>query len=207
MEDVAPSAQAGTNAMTTTREEFERRVALLTKELLEIFSLDPYSDGLRDTPARVGRSWWELLEGYRQDPAKILKRTFPSEKNDEMVLLRNIHFYSTCEHHLLPFSGVAHIGYLPANGRIVGISKLARVVDCFARRLQIQERMTSQIADAIELHLKPFGVGVVVEATHLCMVCRGVTKSGSIMTTSALRGNFKSQADTRAEFLGLTRRQ
>ncbi|TXH10768.1 MAG: GTP cyclohydrolase I FolE, partial [Hyphomicrobiaceae bacterium] len=139
--------------------------------LLSHMGEDPDRDGLKDTPGRVVRAWTELTAGYREDPAQILSRTF-DEQSNEMVVLSNIQFYSTCEHHLLPFMGEASVAYLPEQ-RVVGISKLARLVNCFARRLQVQERMTRQIADAMNEHLQARGVGVIVKAHHLCMGCRG----------------------------------
>lgn len=162
--------------------------------------------GLVDTPARVVRSWGELYGGYEQDPKKILGTTFEQEGYivSEMILCKDIELYSTCEHHLLPFYGRAHVAYIPSK-RIVGLSKLARLVDCFSRRLQIQEKLTNQIADALDEHLKPKGVAVVIEAKHHCMCSRGVAKQNSTMVTSALRGVFRKHAVTRQEFLGLIR--
>src|SRR5436189_4819220 len=148
------------------REEIEEAVVALLRYVGE----DPGREGLRDTPARVLKAWREMTSGYDDDPAEILARTF-DETSDEMVVLRGISFHSTCEHHMLPFYGQASVGYLP--GKVVGISKLARLVDCFARRLQIQERLTRQIAESIEQHLEARGVGVIVRAHHLCMGCRG----------------------------------
>jgi GTP cyclohydrolase I len=174
----------------------ERAVATL----LEYVGEDPSRDGLRDTPSRVVRALRELTSGYGSDPAAILSRTF-EESSDELILLRGIEFHSTCEHHLLPFHGTVTVGYLP--GRVVGISKLARLVDCFARRLQIQERMTNQIAQAIETHLEARGTGVVVSARHLCMACRGVRKESTVMVTSAMLGGLRTDAASRAEFLRL----
>jgi GTP cyclohydrolase IA len=183
------------------------RVAEGVRLMLSGLSVDLDSDGLRGTPERVARAWAEILGGYAEDPAKLFEAQFPSESYDELIVLSGISFHSTCEHHLLPFSGVAHVGYLPslAKGRVVGLSKLARVVDVFARRLQIQERMTRQIGDTLQKHLEPIGCGVIVQATHGCMVCRGVKKSGAQMTTSALYGLFKEPA-LRAEFMGFIRR-
>ncbi len=166
--------------------------------LLRWVGEDPERDGLRDTPARVAKAWREMTSGYDDDPAEILARTF-EEWSDEMIILRGISFHSTCEHHLLPFHGEAIVGYLP--GKVVGISKLARLVDCFARRLQIQERMTSQIAEAIEAHLGARGVGVIVRAHHLCMGCRGVRQEQTEMVTSSMLGTLRSDAASRSEFL------
>jgi len=169
---------------------------------LALFGENPDREGLKETPMRVARAWQELLKGYHQHPAHILGKEFEADGYDQLVLLRGIEFWSTCEHHLLPFAGVAHVGYVPG-GRVVGISKLARLVDCFACRLQIQERMTDEIATAIQQHLSPVGVGVVVEARHQCMVCRGVRKQQSVMLTSSLRGCMLDLPSARREFLGL----
>lgn len=166
---------------------------------------DPTRDGLRDTPGRVARSWADLYAGYRDDPAKILGTVF-EETYDEMVVLRDIEFFSTCEHHLLPFFGRAHIGYVPKLGKVVGLSKLARLVECFSRRVQIQERMTKQIGEAIEKHLDALGVAVVVEAQHFCMMARGVRRSGAVMSTSFVNGCLRSNNAARAEFFSLVKR-
>src|SRR4051812_14024479 len=168
--------------------------------ILRFIGEDPSRDGLLDTPARVLKAWREMTSGYADDPAEILSRTF-EESSDEMVVLRGISFYSTCEHHMLPFYGTASVGYLP--GRVVGISKLARLVSCFARRLQIQERMTRQIAEAVEEHLDARGVGVVIRAHHLCMGCRGVRQEETEMVTSSMLGTLRSDATSRAEFFRL----
>lgn len=161
--------------------------------------------GLADTPARVVRALVEMTAGYRDDPAAILARQFP-DTYDELVVVRGITFTSLCEHHVLPFTGTATVAYLPAAGRgVVGLSKLARLVECYARRLQVQERLTMEVADAIEAHLQPDGVGVVVAARHLCMGCRGVRKPEAVMVTSALRGALRTNPETRAEFLALAR--
>jgi GTP cyclohydrolase I len=168
--------------------------------LLRFIGEDPARDGLRDTPERVVKAWREMTSGYDEDPAEILSRTF-EESNDELIVLRGISFYSTCEHHLLPFYGEASVGYLP--GKVVGVSKLARLVNCFARRLQIQERMTGQIAAAIEEHLQARGVAVILTAHHLCMGCRGVRQQDTKMVTSAMLGTLRSDATSRSEFLQL----
>lgn len=162
-------------------------------------------EGLRDTPKRVVKSWMEIYGGYALDPKKILQTTFKQEgyEYDEMVLLKDVELYSTCEHHMLPFYGRAHVAYIPNANRVVGLSKLARLVDCFARRLQIQEKLTNQIADALVECLDPQGVAVVIEARHHCMCARGVGKQNSSMTTSALRGVFKEKNEVRQEFLRL----
>lgn len=174
-----------------------RRVVIV--DLLRAIGEDPDREGLKNTPDRVVRSWSKLFGGYDQKPETILSAVF-SETNDydQMVLLKDCEIYSTCEHHLLPFFGRAHVGYIPGKS-VVGISKLARLLECFARRLQIQERLTQQVADALETYLKPRGVGVIIEAQHFCMTSRGVEKQKSVMLTSALRGCFVKQ-DVREEF-------
>lgn len=160
-------------------------------------------EGLEDTPSRFAKAWNFWLKGYKDDPAEILKVFEDGAANyDEMVLVRDIPVYSKCEHHLADIFGVAHVAYIP-HGRIVGLSKLNRLVDCFARRLQVQERLTTQIADSLVEHLQPVGVGVVVEARHMCMESRGVCQQGHRTITSALRGALKDEADTRAEFMRL----
>ena len=184
----------GLEKVSTT--EGERAV----ETLLRLVGEDPSRDGLRDTPARVVKALLEMTGGYDESPADILSTTF-AEQSDELIVLRGIDFHSTCEHHLLPFHGVAHVGYLP--GKVVGISKLARLVHCFARRLQIQERMTQQIARAIETHLEARGAGVVISAHHLCMGCRGVKSPATQLVTSAMLGTLRSNAETRSEFLRL----
>ena len=173
--------------------------------LLGIAGEDPGRGGLVETPARVAKAWQFWTQGYEQDPADVLK-TFEdgAEGCDEMVIVRNIPFYTHCEHHLAPFFGTATIGYLP-DGKVVGLSKLPRVLNVFARRLQVQERLTVQVADALMEHLQPKGVGVVVKARHMCMESRGICQQGSETITSALRGAFKDQPSARAEFLALTR--
>lgn len=171
----------------------------LIVRLLEYIGEDPKREGLKDTPARVLRSFEKLYGGYSEDPGKLLQTTFSAEA-DEMIILRDIELYSTCEHHMLPFVGVCHIGYIPSAGRVVGVSKLARLVEVFSRRLQIQEVLTTQIADALTEHLLPIGCGVVIEAKHLCMSARGVEKQRSAMSTSCLRGAFRSSPAVRAEF-------
>jgi GTP cyclohydrolase I len=164
---------------------------------------DPLREGLVDTPARVVRSYEEFFAGYTLDPADFMNRTFEEVENyDEMIVLTNIDFTSHCEHHMVPIFGKVHVGYIPS-GRVVGISKLARVVDAFARRLQIQEKMTAQIANAIDVALKPRGVGVVVEAVHGCMTTRGVKKEGVVMKTSHMTGLFRKDSKTRREFFNL----
>lgn len=173
------------------------------KDLLEYIGEDSEREGLIDTPDRIVRSWEHLFSGYGKDPADILT-VFDAEGYDQMVLLKDITFYSQCEHHWLPFIGKAHVAYIP-DEKIIGISKLARIVEIYARRLQVQERLTEQVADCIVEHLEPLGVGVVIEGQHLCMQARGVEKQHSIMTTSALRGVFKEDPGTREEFMRLIR--
>jgi GTP cyclohydrolase I len=171
------------------------------RTLLSGIGENPTRPGLLDTPRRVVDMYREMTSGYQQDPATILARMF-DDTSDEMVVLEGIEFTSLCEHHLLPFVGTATVGYVP-DKQVVGISKLARLVECYARRLQVQERMTKQIADAIMEHLKPQGAAVLVKARHSCMGCRGVRKPSALMTTSALRGVFMTNQSARAEFLSL----
>jgi GTP cyclohydrolase I len=177
------------------------RIAAAVREILLAVGEDPDREGLRETPQRVARMYEEMFAGLHTDPASVLKRTFV-EKYDEMVLVKDISFDSMCEHHLLPFFGKAHIAYVP-NGKIVGLSKVARVVELVARRPQVQERMTEEVADLIMNELDAQGVGVVLEASHTCMSIRGIRKPGSICTTSAMRGIFRANLTTRSEFLSL----
>ena len=172
--------------------------------LLTSVGEDPQRDGLRNTPARVARMYAELLSGYHTDPVALLNGALFEVDYDEMVVVKSIEYYSLCEHHLLPFYGHAHVAYIPRN-KVLGLSKIPRVVDMFARRLQVQERMTRQIADFLEDVLHPQGVAVVVEGAHLCAMMRGVKKANARMVTSSLMGRFKSDARTRAEFFELTR--
>lgn len=171
------------------------------RTLIQYIGDDPDREGLKDTPDRVIRSYEHLYKGYKSDPAEVLQRTFTS-KTEEMVILSNIELYSTCEHHMLPFFGKCHIGYLP-KGKVLGISKLARILEVYARRLQIQEELCHQVANAIYTELAPYGVGVVIEAQHMCMTSRGVEKQHSIMTSSALLGSFRENHSTRSEFFRL----
>ncbi|WP_448624512.1 GTP cyclohydrolase I FolE [Geodermatophilus sp. URMC 64] len=179
------------------------RAAAAVRELLFAVGEDPERPGLQDTPARVARAYAETFAGLGQDPSDVLATTF-DEDHDELVLVRDIPMYSTCEHHLVPFHGVAHIGYIPGlDGRVTGLSKLARLVEVYARRPQVQERMTSQIADALDQVLKPRGVLVIIEAEHLCMAMRGIRKPGSTTVTSAVRGIFRDNPATRNEAMSL----
>lgn len=169
-------------------------------DLLKAIGEDPEREGLQNTPDRVARMYTELLSGYRADPAKIINGALFNINYDEMVLVRDIEFYSLCEHHMLPFIGRAHVAYLPA-GKVIGLSKIPRIVDMYARRLQVQERMTRQIADLLQQTLEPQGVAVVVEGMHLCSMMRGVKKHDARMTTSAMHGAFRANLATRQEFL------
>lgn len=177
------------------------RIQKAVWDILQAIGENPDREGLQNTPQRVARMYEQLLSGMHQEPQEHLKTVF-AEKYDEIVLLRDIPFNSICEHHLMPFIGKAHVAYLP-DGKVVGISKLARVVDTFARRLQLQERLTDQIADFLMQHLNPKGVSVVLEASHSCMTIRGIQKPGAVMVTSALRGIFKRDPRSRAEVLTL----
>ncbi|MDP9181092.1 MAG: GTP cyclohydrolase I FolE [Chloroflexota bacterium] len=187
--------------MQTTVGIDQERIARAVREIIEAIGENPGREGLLETPERIGRLYAELFSGLAQDPLDVLRRGF-EEEHKEMVILKDIPFYSLCEHHFLPFHGSAHVGYVP-EGRIVGVSKLARVVDILARRPQLQERLTSQVADAIMEGLHPDGVAVVIEAEHLCMTMRGVQKPGARMITSAIRGGFRRRGVTRSEFLSL----
>jgi GTP cyclohydrolase I len=179
------------------------RAAAAIRELLLAVGEDPDRPGLQDTPNRVARAYTETFAGLWQDPYDVLATTF-DEDHDELVLVKDIPMYSTCEHHLVPFHGVAHIGYIPGvDGRVTGLSKLARLVEVYARRPQVQERMTSQVADALNDVLKPRGVLVVIQAEHLCMAMRGIRKPGAITVTSAVRGIFRDNPATRSEAMSL----
>ncbi len=181
------------------------KIKLAMASMIEAIGEDPLREGVRNTPQRVAEMYAELFSGLDVDPKAELLVDF-EEAYEEMVILRDIPFYSMCEHHLLPFYGAAHVGYIPSQGgRVVGVSKLARVVEICARRPQLQERMTKQIADAIFEALRPDGVAVVIQAEHLCMVMRGIKKPGTTVMTSAVRGIFRSRVATRSEFLFLIR--
>jgi len=184
-------------------EQFNK-IQELIRDLLRTIGEDPDREGLQRTPYRVAKAYKYLLRGYEREPRELFEKAVFVEDYDEMIVVRDIDFYSLCEHHLLPFFGKCHIAYIPSD-RIVGLSKLARLVDIYSRRLQVQERLTSQIARTIEESLKPIGVGVVIEAQHLCMMMRGVEKQNSLAVTSAMLGAFRTSSATRAEFLGLVR--
>ncbi|MEJ5263494.1 MAG: GTP cyclohydrolase I FolE [Ignavibacterium sp.] len=180
------------------KEKFEANIRNILIEIGE----DPNREGLLSTPKRVAEAYEFLTSGYHKDIEEVLNNAIFTEKYDEMVLVKNIDFYSMCEHHMLPFYGKVHVAYIP-NGKIVGLSKIPRIVEVFARRLQVQERMTQQIADTLEKYLQPVGVAVVSEAFHMCMMMRGVEKQNSSATTSAMHGVFKEDEKTRNEFLNL----
>lgn len=197
-----------TNSTTFNHRVFDQaRAESAVRELLIAVGEDPDRHGLEDTPARVARAYKELFAGLYTDPDTVLDTTF-DEQHDELVLVKQIPMYSTCEHHLVSFHGLAHVGYIPGvDGRVTGLSKIARLVDLYAKRPQVQERLTAQIADALMRKLNPRGVIVVVEAEHLCMAMRGVRKPGAITTTSAVRGQFKTDNASRAEALDLILRK
>jgi GTP cyclohydrolase I len=178
------------------------RLRKIVSDLLESIGENPKREGLLETPRRVADAYEFLTSGYHKNIEEVMNDAVFNEKYDEMVLVKNIDFYSLCEHHMLPFYGKVHVAYIP-NGKIIGLSKIPRIVDVFARRLQVQERMTQEIADTIEKYLQPRGVAVVSEAYHMCMMMRGVEKQNSSATTSAVHGDFKDDPRTRAEFLNL----
>lgn len=205
IEDVDDLVEVGAESVQTGRTFDVRRAEDAVRELLLAVGEDPDREGLRDTPARVARAYRETFSGLYFDPSEALERTF-GEGHREMVLIRDIPIYSTCEHHLVPFHGVAHLGYIPGDeGTVTGLSKLARLVDGFAKRPQVQERLTTQVADAIIDRLHASGVIVVIECEHLCMSMRGIRKPGAVTMTSAVRGTFASNSDTRAEAMRLVR--
>ena len=189
--------------MSPDRNIDKPRIVAAVREILVAIGENPDREGLQRTPHRVAEAYEELFAGLREDPREHLGTTF-DEDHKEMVVLRDIPFAAMCEHHLLPFTGMAHVGYIP-RGRIVGVSKLARLVEGYARRPQVQERLTSEVADALIEELKPDGCGVVVEAVHTCMTIRGITKAGATMVTSAMRGGFRTRPETRAEFMAILR--
>lgn len=178
----------------------QEKIKRAVQQMLEAFGEDPQREGLKHTPQRISRMYVELLSGYRTDPVNLVNDALFEVRYDEMVIVRDIEFYSLCEHHLLPFIGRAHVAYIP-DGKVLGLSKIPRIVDMFARRLQVQERMTRQIADFLRDLLKPQGVAVVVEAMHMCSMMRGVKKHNARMTTSAMHGAFRANLATRQEFL------
>ena len=179
----------------------KQRIEAAVREILIAIGEDPDREGLVETPSRVARMYEEIFGGLEDDPTRHLKLF--DESSEEMVVVRDIPLYSMCEHHLIPFLGKAHIAYIPSDGRVIGLSKRARIVDCFARRPQLQERLTSQVADFLYENLQPMGVAVVIEAEHLCMTMRGARASGAKTMTSALRGTMRSNAKTRAEAMSL----
>ncbi len=181
----------------------KKRIEAAVQELLYAVGEDPEREGLKETPQRVARMYEEIFSGLETDPKKFLKIFHEPEQHNELVLVRDIPLYSVCEHHLLPFIGKAHIAYIPKGGKIIGLSKFSRIVDCFARRPQVQERLTAQIADFLYENLEPCGVAVVIEAEHLCMTMRGARAAGSSTLTSALRGSMRTDAKTRAEVMSL----
>lgn len=178
------------------------KIETAVKMIIEAIGEDPTREGLLDTPKRVASMYEEIFAGLEEEPKDFLEVTF-SEYHDELVLVKDIPLYSMCEHHLLPFYGKAHVAYIPQGGKVIGLSKLARVTDSYAKRPQLQERLTSQIADCIYDTINPQGVGVVIEAEHMCMTMRGIRKPGSLTVTSALRGSFQSRHQTRAELFSL----
>ncbi|MEV0672879.1 GTP cyclohydrolase I FolE [Mycobacterium sp. NPDC050441] len=195
------------NTDAATRVFDQPRAEAAVRELLIAIGEDPDRQGLLDTPARVARAYKELMAGLYTDPDAVLNTTF-DEEHDELVLVKSIPLYSTCEHHLVSFHGVAHVGYIPGvDGRVTGLSKIARLVDLYSKRPQVQERLTAQIADAMMRKLDPRGAIVVIEAEHLCMAMRGVRKPGAVTTTSAVRGQFKTDKASRAEALELILRK
>lgn len=190
---------------TTKTPEYENKISRqLIVEQLHLIGEDPTREGLLDTPKRVIKSWDEIYSGYKKDPKDILT-VFDSDGYDQIVLLKDFEFYSMCEHHMLPFYGKAHVAYIP-NGKVIGISKLARLVDIFSKRLQIQERLTQQVTDALMEHLQPLGAACILEATHMCMRMRGVAKQNSIMTTSSMRGVFLDKLTAKEELMQLIKR-
>ena len=179
-----------------------KKIESITLDLLREIGENPDREGLKNTPSRVAKAWEHFIKGYKQTPEEVVGDAIFEELCDEIVIVKEIDFFSLCEHHLLPFKGCIHVGYLPDN-KIIGLSKIPRIVDVYARRLQVQERMTQQIADALQRVLNPKGVAVIMEAEHLCMQMRGVEKKASFMVTSAVRGVFEKNQKTREEFLSI----
>ena len=182
------------------------KIEVITKQLLKEIGEDPNREGLIKTPSRVSKAWSFFSKGYKQDLNRIINDAIFEENAKDMVIVRDIEFFSLCEHHLIPFFGKAHVGYIP-NGKVIGLSKIPRIIDMFSRRLQVQERLTHQIADAINSVLNPKGVSVVMEGRHMCMQMRGVEKQNSFTSTSAMSGQFKKSAETRSEFLSIINRR
>ena len=178
------------------------KIEVLTKQLLKEIGEDPNREGLLKTPSRVSKAWEFFSKGYNEDLKKIINDAIFKENAKDMVIVRDLEFFSLCEHHLIPFFGKAHVGYIP-NGKVIGLSKIPRIIDMFSRRLQVQERLTHQIADALNSVLNPKGVSVVMEGRHMCMQMRGVEKQNSFTSTSAMSGQFKKSAETRSEFLSI----
>ena len=185
--------------------ENNEKLENLTYQLLQEIGEDPKREGLARTPTRVSKAWQYFSQGYGQDLEVIVNNAIFNESSKDMVVIRDVEFFSLCEHHLLPFFGKAHVGYIP-DGRIIGLSKIPRIIDMFSRRLQVQERLTNQIADAIHLVLKPIGVAIVMEGRHMCMQMRGVEKQNSLATTSTMLGKFRESVRTRNEFMSLINR-
>ena len=182
------------------------KIEVITKQLLKEIGEDPNREGLLKTPSRVSKAWSFFSKGYKQDLNRIINDAIFEEDAKDMVIVRDIEFFSLCEHHLIPFFGKAHVGYIP-NGKVIGLSKIPRIIDMFSRRLQVQERLTHQVADAINSVLNPKGVSVVMEGRHMCMQMRGVEKQNSFTSTSAMSGQFKKSAETRSEFLSIINRR
>tara|TARA_Y100000813_G_scaffold130034_1_gene93766 strand:+ start:36 stop:599 length:564 start_codon:yes stop_codon:yes gene_type:complete len=182
------------------------KIEVITKQLLAEIGENPNREGLIKTPSRVSKAWSFFSKGYKQDLNRIINDAIFEEDAKDMVIVRDIEFFSLCEHHLIPFFGKAHVGYIP-NGKVIGLSKIPRIIDMFSRRLQVQERLTHQIADAINSVLNPKGVSVVMEGRHMCMQMRGVEKQNSFTSTSAMSGQFKKSAETRSEFLSIINRR
>jgi GTP cyclohydrolase I len=201
---LAEARYAATFEAESEEEVYDAPKEALVRSMLLAIGEDPDREGLRRTPLRVAKAMDFLTSGYQLSPEEIIKKALFAEDVKEMVVVRDIEFYSMCEHHMLPFFGHAHVGYLP-NGKVVGLSKVARVVDCFARRLQVQERLTNQVADALFKHLGAHAVAVVLEASHTCMMMRGVQKQRSTTVSSAMRGSFETNPLSRAEFMSFIR--
>ena len=183
----------------------QKNIERITKQLLEDIGEDPNREGLLKTPSRVAKAWQFFSKGYTQSIDELINNAIFNEDAKDMVIVRDIEFFSLCEHHLIPFFGKAHVGYIP-NGKVIGLSKIPRIIDMFSRRLQVQERLTHQVADALKNVLNPKGVAVVMEGRHMCMQMRGVEKQNSFTSTSAMSGQFKKSSETRSEFLAIINR-